>query len=200
MSISQVTGSPSSGALGLLNLEAATKNARLKAAAAAGTSTTTGTGATSGTTSGASTSSASSTSSIDSTFLSLLTDELQNQDPTAPMDSTQMVGQMISLNQLDQLISINAAVGGTATTITGVTSPTATGGTTPTPDAKTAAAHAAPAQPSSAETVAAKAALLNSLIPGGADTVINPLTAGSKNSNAAQPLDLSNFNLKSGVR
>jgi flagellar basal-body rod modification protein FlgD len=44
---------------------------------------------------------------LDSTFLNLLTKELQNQDPTAPMDSTAMVGQMISLNQLDQLISIN---------------------------------------------------------------------------------------------
>ena len=53
------------------------------------------------------TSSDSSLQSIESTFLTLLVQELQNQDPTAPMDSTQMVGQMISLNQLDQLASIN---------------------------------------------------------------------------------------------
>jgi flagellar basal-body rod modification protein FlgD len=59
-----------------------------------------------GTTSSSS-SSQTSLSSLGSTFLSLLTQELQNQDPTAPMDSTQMVGQMISLNQLDQLASIN---------------------------------------------------------------------------------------------
>lgn len=52
----------------------------------------------------------SSLQSIESTFLSLLTQELQNQDPTAPMDSTAMVGQMISLNQLDQLASINQVV------------------------------------------------------------------------------------------
>ena len=44
---------------------------------------------------------------IGSTFLSLLVQELQNQDPTAPMDSTAMVGQMISLNQLNQLTNIN---------------------------------------------------------------------------------------------
>lgn len=44
---------------------------------------------------------------IGATFLKLLTQELQNQDPTNPVDSTAMVGQMISLNQLDQLISIN---------------------------------------------------------------------------------------------
>lgn len=63
-------------------------------------------------TQGANSSSTSSDSlqSIESTFLSLLVQELQNQDPTAPMDSTQMVGQMISLNQLDQLASINQVV------------------------------------------------------------------------------------------
>lgn len=55
-------------------------------------------------------SSNSSLQSIESTFLTLLVQELQNQDPTAPMDSTQMVGQMISLNQLDQLASINQVV------------------------------------------------------------------------------------------
>lgn len=57
--------------------------------------------------SSASSASQTSLSSLGSTFLKLLTQELQNQDPTAPMDSTQMVGQMISLNQLDQLASIN---------------------------------------------------------------------------------------------
>jgi flagellar basal-body rod modification protein FlgD len=57
-----------------------------------------------------SSSSDSSLQSIESTFLTLLVQELQNQDPTAPMDSTAMVGQMISLNQLDQLASINQVV------------------------------------------------------------------------------------------
>jgi len=68
----------------------------------------------------ASTASSSSTdsTSIGSTFLSLLATELQNQDPTAPVDSTAMVGQMISLNQLDQLISIEEAVTADSTTTT----------------------------------------------------------------------------------
>lgn len=57
--------------------------------------------------SSSSSSSSSADDGIGSTFLSLLTQELQNQDPTDPVDSTAMVGQMISLNQLDQLISIN---------------------------------------------------------------------------------------------
>lgn len=58
-----------------------------------------------GSTSG--TSNAPADGGIGSTFLGLLAKELQNQDPTAPMDSTAMVGQMISLNSLDQLINIS---------------------------------------------------------------------------------------------
>jgi flagellar basal-body rod modification protein FlgD len=58
----------------------------------------------------------STASGVGSTFLNLLATELQNQDPTAPVDSTAMVGQMISLNQLDQLISINQSLTGSTTT------------------------------------------------------------------------------------
>ena len=54
-----------------------------------------------------STSSSNSDGGLGATFLSLLAQELQNQDPTAPVDPTAMVGQMISLNQLQQLININ---------------------------------------------------------------------------------------------
>ena len=43
---------------------------------------------------------------IDTTFINLLTAELKSQDPTAPMDGNTMVSQMVSLNQLDQLIAI----------------------------------------------------------------------------------------------
>jgi flagellar basal-body rod modification protein FlgD len=72
----------------------------------------------------ATTSSGSSASSLSSTFLNLLSTELQNQDPTAPVDSTAMVGQMISLNQLDQLISINQTVtGSSGTGTTGLVQP-----------------------------------------------------------------------------
>jgi flagellar basal-body rod modification protein FlgD len=60
------------------------------------------------------TSSSNAASSLSSTFLNLLATELQNQDPTAPVDATAMVGQMISLNQLDQLISINQTLTGSS--------------------------------------------------------------------------------------
>ncbi len=54
-----------------------------------------------------STSSSLNPGGLDKTFMTLLMAELQSQDPTAPMDTTQMVGQMVSLNQLNELISIN---------------------------------------------------------------------------------------------
>src|SRR5271156_1755549 len=72
------------------------------------------------------TNSSNSSTDISSTFLNLLATELQNQDPTAPVDSTAMVGQIISLNQLDQLISINQTVtGSTGTGSTGLLHPAA---------------------------------------------------------------------------
>lgn len=41
-------------------------------------------------------------------FLKLLTTELNNQDPTAPMDPTQMVSQLSSLSQVEQQIGTNS--------------------------------------------------------------------------------------------
>lgn len=64
-------------------------------------------GGTSGTSSSSSNSSLNNVDSLGTTFMSLLAQELQNQDPTQPVDSTEMVGQMISLTQLDQVASIN---------------------------------------------------------------------------------------------
>jgi len=55
-----------------------------------------------------------SASDLQSTFLNLLVTELQNQDPTSPVDPTQMVSQMVSLNQLNELISINQVLSGMA--------------------------------------------------------------------------------------
>ncbi len=73
--------------------------------------------------------------SAENTFISLLVTELQAQDPTQPMDPTQMVGQMFSMNQLQQLIDINqtlnaafpAATGSTSTSGTSTAQPTPTG-------------------------------------------------------------------------
>jgi flagellar basal-body rod modification protein FlgD len=66
-----------------------------------------------------------SAASLQDTFLNLLVTELQNQDPTSPVDPTQMVGQMVSLNQLNQLMAINSTLSGMASGNTSAaTSPT----------------------------------------------------------------------------
>jgi flagellar basal-body rod modification protein FlgD len=71
-----------------------------------------------------------SSTSLQDTFLNLLVTELQNQDPTSPVDPTQMVGQMVSLNQLDQLISINQTLSSLAPSST-ASSGTQSSGTSP---------------------------------------------------------------------
>lgn len=55
----------------------------------------------------------------ESVFLNLLVTELKSQDPTSPMDPIQMVGQMLSMNQLDQLIQINQTIQGALSPTTG---------------------------------------------------------------------------------
>ena len=134
-------------------------NAQTSAKANDASTSTTGTSGLSGTTTG-------------QTFLNLLVKELQNQDPTAPMDSTAMVGQMISLNQLDQLISINQTLG-TATA-------------TP---ASVSGASANAATQSSASVIAARAALLN-----GSSTLTPAQAATLAASDPSSTLDLSNLN------
>ena len=114
-----------------------------------------------------------SVSSLGNTFLQLLTQELQNQDPTAPVDSTAMVGQMISLNQLDQLAGINntltnefpkAAGSNTTAGITPGTNPDLQG-----------AAEAASAAASHASISAAVQAALQALNTGAASNVQHSL-------------------------
>jgi flagellar basal-body rod modification protein FlgD len=98
-------------------------SAPVQAQAATNTNATSGSTGTNGSSSTGN--SSLSSDNLQSTFLNLLVTELQNQDPTQPVDPTQMVGQMVSLNQLDQLISINqtlstlAGAGSTGTSGTG---------------------------------------------------------------------------------
>ena len=134
---------------------------------------------TTGSSSGSSSSSGGLTgTTTGTTFLSLLVDELQNQDPTSPMDSTAMVGQMISLNSLDQLVSINSELGGNSSTasttpssaLPGVSAPSGSGGQ------------------SSAQLVAAKNALLSD---SSLASQVNPASLAASNPNTT--LDLSSF-------
>jgi flagellar basal-body rod modification protein FlgD len=157
MSVTGLTALPSVSSLNLLTPQASTAHA---AATGTATSSTSGGGLT-GTTTG-------------TTFLNLLVKELQNQDPSAPMDSTAMVGQMISLNQLDQLISINQ----------NLTSATSSG----TSAAATTQAISGTSV-SSSSLMAAQAALMNTASPS------NSINAASlAASNPSTVLDFSTLN------
>jgi flagellar basal-body rod modification protein FlgD len=130
-----------------------------------------------------STSSSTSAGNLGTTFLSLLAQELQNQDPTAPVDPTAMVGQMISLNQLEQLISINQ----------GITSATSGSGTTATGSVQSASTAANSAAGTTASTTAATTA------NGGLTSMLSPSVAGAATSQlpfdpkTMMPLGYGNF-------
>jgi flagellar basal-body rod modification protein FlgD len=118
-------------------------------AQSAGTNATSGSSSSSGSTSG---SNGLSSGNLESTFLNLLVTELQNQDPTQPVATTEMVSQMVSLNSLDQLISINQ----TLSSLTG--SPTASASAS----SAQAAGTAAPANATASGNGTTAAALANS--------------------------------------
>ena len=46
-----------------------------------------------------------------STFLTLLTTQLKNQDPTSPMDSNQFTQQLVQFSQVEQQINTNTSLG-----------------------------------------------------------------------------------------
>ncbi len=71
----------------------------------------TSTSSTAGSASSASTSSTtSSASSLQSTFLQLLVTQLQNQDPTNPMDSAQMTSQLAQINMVSGISQLNTTL------------------------------------------------------------------------------------------
>lgn len=63
-----------------------------------------------------------------SDFMTLLVTEMKNQDPTQPTDPNAYIQQLVGVNSLQQLISINQDLSG-STTSTGTTG--ATGGVQP---------------------------------------------------------------------
>jgi flagellar basal-body rod modification protein FlgD len=86
---------------------------------------------------GSSSSSSSSTSSADgigaNDFLTLLVTEMQNQDPTADNDPNQYITQLVQVNSLEQLISMNQNLStalGISGSSTGTTGPNVDRGST----------------------------------------------------------------------
>ena len=85
--------------------------------AAAATTAATGTG-----TSASATATADDGGISSSDFLTLLVTEMKNQDPTQPTDPNAYIQQLVGVNSLQQLISINQDLTGSAST--GTTTPT----------------------------------------------------------------------------
>ncbi|MGH9412367.1 MAG: flagellar hook capping FlgD N-terminal domain-containing protein [Terriglobales bacterium] len=72
-----------------------------------------------------STTSSSSQSISMSDFMTMLTAEMQNQDPTSPLDPSQFISQLTQVNSLEQLISINQDLTPTSSTSAGTGTGTA---------------------------------------------------------------------------
>ncbi len=68
-----------------------------------------------GTSSSSSSSSGTSASDLQSTFLQLLVAQLQNQDPTNPMDSSQMTSQLAEINTVSGIQQLNTSLSSLST-------------------------------------------------------------------------------------
>jgi flagellar basal-body rod modification protein FlgD len=68
-----------------------------------------------GTSSASSSSSGTSASDLQSTFLQLLVAQLQNQDPTDPMDSSQMTSQLAQINTVSGIQQLNTSLSSLST-------------------------------------------------------------------------------------
>jgi flagellar basal-body rod modification protein FlgD len=119
MNISQMNSIATSGAsaAGTVASALSPRPAAVKATAKDATAPTSGATTSSGTAAAAG---ASSITSND--FLTLLVSELKNQDPTQPTDPNAYISQLVGVNSLQQLISINQGLTSIETTPT--TSPT----------------------------------------------------------------------------
>jgi flagellar basal-body rod modification protein FlgD len=124
-----------------------------------------------------------SAGNLQGTFINLLVTELQNQDPTQPVDPSQMVAQMVSLNQLDQLIMMNetlSTIAGTAGTGTSGTG--AQGSIASNPAANAAAAKNSPVP---ANAFLTQPAGITNPVPGGLMNLYGNIATSTTNSNHA---------------
>jgi flagellar basal-body rod modification protein FlgD len=74
-----------------------------------------GTSSSSGASSSTSSTSSTSASSLQNTFLQLLVAQLQNQDPTNPMDSSQMTSQLAQINTVSGISQLNTTLSSLST-------------------------------------------------------------------------------------
>jgi len=89
-------------------------NATVNSLASSSSSATSSSAASSASTS----STSSSASSLQSTFLQLLVTQLQNQNPTSPMDSSQMTSQLAEINEVSGISQLNTTLQSLQTQLT----------------------------------------------------------------------------------
>jgi flagellar basal-body rod modification protein FlgD len=128
MDSSQITASRSS-LLSASNTVASALTPKGALTAKANAAATTGTSGTSTTPTASATDPSTITSSD---FLTLLVSELKNQDPTQPTDPNAYISQLVGVNSLQQLISINQGITSLAPTAT-PTNPSPAPGSTSAP-------------------------------------------------------------------
>jgi len=92
------------------------------------TSSPAGTTGTSGSSATAAAADASSSTITANDFLTLLVAEMKNQDPTQPTDPSQYISQMVDVNSLQQLVSINQGITSLDTAAGTTTAPAAPSG------------------------------------------------------------------------
>lgn len=73
---------------------------------------------------------------LDTMFLQLLVAQLQNQDPTSPLDPSQFVGQLAQFSELSEITQIDQLLLQYTSTGSGTSGSGTTGGSSPTPEAR----------------------------------------------------------------
>lgn len=102
---------------------------------------------------------------LDTMFLQLLVAQLQNQDPTSPLDPSQFVGQLAQFSELSEVTQIDQLLLQYTSTGSGTSGSGTTGGSSPTPGSAPIPANpltaATPSPILSSAVSAARAALSN---------------------------------------
>ncbi len=102
---------------------------------------------------------------LDTMFLQLLVAQLQNQDPTSPLDPSQFVGQLAQFSELSEITQIDQLLLQYTSTGSGTSGSGTTGGSSPTPGSAPIPANpltaATPSPILSSAVSAARAALSN---------------------------------------
>jgi flagellar basal-body rod modification protein FlgD len=93
----------------------ATVSPLMKDTMSSNSATSSAAGSATSSTGASSSSSANSASSLQNTFLQLLVTQLQNQDPTNPMDSSQMTSQLAEINTVTGIGQLNTSLSSLAT-------------------------------------------------------------------------------------